>query len=44
MMKTILTLVIVALLGSVVAYLATDRQEKDVSHQRDKTFDEKFAK
>ena len=43
-MKTILIVVIVALLGSVVAYLATDRQEKEVAHQRDKTFDDKFAK
>jgi hypothetical protein len=43
-MRIILIVVIVALLGSVVAYLATDRQEKDVAHQRDKTFDDKFAK
>jgi hypothetical protein len=43
-MKAILIIVIVALLASVVAYMATDRQEKDVAHQRDKTFDAKFAK
>ena len=43
-MKTALIIVIVALLGSVVAYLALDRQEKNVAQQRDKSFDAKFAK
>ena len=43
-MKAILIVIIIALLGSVVAYMATDRREKDVAHQRDKTFDDKFAK
>ncbi len=36
--------IIVVLLVSIVGYLAIDRQEKDVAHQRDKTFDQKFAK
>lgn len=43
-MKAILIIVIVALLASAVVYMATDRQEKDMAHQRDKTFDAKFAK
>lgn len=43
-MKTALIIVIVALLGSVVAYLALDRQEKAVAQQRDKSFDAKFAR
>jgi hypothetical protein len=43
-MKAALLIVVVALLASVVAYLATDRQEKTVSQQRDKSFDAKFAK
>jgi hypothetical protein len=36
--------IIVVLLVSIVGYLAIDRQEKDVAHQRDKAFDQKFAK
>lgn len=44
MMKLALLIVVVALLGSVVAYLALDRQEKTVAQQRDKSFDAKFAK
>lgn len=36
--------IIVVLLVSIVGYLAINRQEKDVAHQRDKTFDQKFAK
>lgn len=36
--------IIVILLVSIVGYLAIDRQEKDVAHQRDKAFDQKFAK
>lgn len=36
--------IIVALLMSVIGYLAMDRQEKDVAHQRNKAFDQKFAK
>ena len=36
--------IIVVLIVSIVGYLAIDRQEKDVAHQRDKTFDQKFAK
>jgi hypothetical protein len=36
--------IIVALLTSVIGYLAMDRQEKDVAHQRNKAFDQKFAK
>jgi hypothetical protein len=44
MMKNIRIVIIVMLLISVVGYMATDREEKDVAHQRDKTFDAKFAK
>jgi hypothetical protein len=44
MMKTTLFIVVVALLGSVVTYLAMDRQEKTLAHQSDKRFDAKFAK
>ncbi len=36
--------IIVVLLVSIVGYLAIDRQEKDIAHQRDKAFDQKFAK
>jgi hypothetical protein len=36
--------IIVVLIVSIVGYLAIDRQEKDVAHQRDKAFDQKFAK
>jgi hypothetical protein len=36
--------IIVILLVSIVGYLAIDRQEKNVAHQRDKAFDQKFAK
>jgi len=43
-MKTTLIIVIVALLGSVVVYLAMDRQDKNVAQQRDKSFDAKFAR
>ena len=43
-MKTALIIVIVALLGSVVVFLATERQEKNVAQQRDKSFDAKFAR
>lgn len=44
MMKLALLIVIVVLLGSVVAYLTVDRQEKTVAQQRDKSFDAKFGK
>lgn len=44
MMKKTLIIVIVALLGSVVTYLAMDRQEKNIAQQRDKSFDAKFAR
>jgi hypothetical protein len=43
-MKTTLIIVLVALLGSVVVYLAMDRQDKNVAQQRDKSFDTKFAR
>ena len=43
-MRKISLAIIVVLLISVVGYLAMDRQEKNVAHQRDKAFDEKFAK
>jgi hypothetical protein len=36
--------IIVVLLVSIVGYLAIDRQEKDIAHQRDEAFDQKFAK
>lgn len=36
--------IIVVLLVSVVGYLAMDRDDKNVAHQRDKAFDNKFAK
>ena len=42
-MKTTLLLIVIVLLGSVVAYLAIDRHEKTEAHQRDKSFDSKFA-
>lgn len=43
-MKTTLIIVLVALLSSVVVYLAMDRQDKSVAQQRDKSFDTKFAR
>jgi hypothetical protein len=43
-MKAFYITVIVVLLVSIVAYMATDRREKDVAHQRDTTFDADFAK
>lgn len=36
-------IVIVILLFSVVGYMALDRNEKNVAHERDKSFDSKFA-
>lgn len=36
--------IIVVLLVAIVGYLAMDRQEKDVANERDKTFDQQFAK
>lgn len=36
--------IIVALLVAIVGYLAMDRHEKDVSNERNKTFDATFAK
>lgn len=43
-MRKFSLVIIVVLLTSVVGYLAMDRKEKNVVHQRDKAFDEKFAK
>lgn len=43
-MKLTLLIVVVALLGSVVAYLAMDHQEKTVSQQRNMSFDAKYLK
>jgi len=43
-MRKFSLVIIVVLLTSVVGYLAMDRKEKNVAHQRDKAFDEKFAK
>jgi hypothetical protein len=37
-------IVVVILLFAVVGYLALDRNEKNVAHERDKSFDAKFAK
>jgi hypothetical protein len=39
-----LLVVVVLLLSSVVGYLALDRHEKDVSNERNRTFDQKFAR
>jgi hypothetical protein len=36
--------VVVILLFSIVGYMALDRNEKNVAHERDKSFDSKFAK
>jgi hypothetical protein len=36
--------IIVALLVAVVGYMAIDREEKDVSNERNKSFDAKFAR
>jgi hypothetical protein len=36
--------IIVVLLVAIVGYLAMDRHEKDVSNQRNQTFDAQFAK
>lgn len=37
-------IIIVVLLTSVVGYMAWDRHDKNVAHERDKSFDSKFAK
>ena len=44
MMKTLLLILVIVLLASVVGYLAIDRQEKTVAHERSKSFDSQFAK
>lgn len=44
MRKTALLAVIVALLSSVVGYLALDRHDKDVQKQREKAFDAVFTR
>jgi hypothetical protein len=36
--------IIVVLLVAVVGYLGMDRQEKNVANERNKAFDQKFAK
>ncbi len=43
-MRKVSLAIIVVLLVSVVGYMAMDRQEKNVAHERDKSFDAKFAK
>lgn len=44
MRKLPIIAIIVVLLASVVGYLALDRSEKNVAHERDKSFDANFAK
>ena len=43
-MRKVSIAIIVILLVAIVAYLAMDRQEKDVANERDKAFDTQFAK
>lgn len=44
MRKMPIIVIIVVLLSSVVGYLALDRTEKNVAAERNKTFDDQFAK
>lgn len=44
MMKTTLRILVVALLCSVVAYLAIDRKEKNMAQQHTREFKSKYIK
>lgn len=43
-MRKVSLAIIIVLLVSVVGYMAMNRQEKNIAHERDKSFDAKFAK
>jgi len=44
MRKLPFIVIIIVLLSAVVGYLALDRNEKNIAHERDKAFDASFAK
>lgn len=44
MKKNSLIIVVIILLAAAVGFLAMDRRDKVVSEERNKSFDEKFAK